>query len=173
MHKDSCRSVENSAISSFPFDNMLPSPRLSRNLCIFSQKARSIVAHYRVIRAFSARKPDHLSVIMSLTPLFSYTSPEVPSFLTSLWISAPFRTLKSTFVSRHNWPRLESSILCINGAFRSQESAYCFAYCLLLSAYCSMGCADALYRSRPCKSASGYWPQCLVYMRLLALSRIK
>src|SRR5208282_1300726 len=43
------------------------------------------------------------------SPLFSWTSPEVPSFLTSLRVNPPFRTLKSIFVSRHNWRRLESS----------------------------------------------------------------
>jgi hypothetical protein len=50
----------------------------------FCQKTRSIVVHYREICELSAKKPDQLSVIVSLTPLFSYTTPEVPSFLTSL-----------------------------------------------------------------------------------------
>ena len=105
---------------------------LSRNLCIFCQQARPIVVDYREIGAFSAKKPDQLSAIVSIYPLFSYISPGRPSFLTSLLISAPFRTLKSTFVSCHNWRRLESSILCMSGVFTSQESVYC----LLLSAYC-------------------------------------
>jgi hypothetical protein len=59
---------------------------------------------------------------MSSSPLFSYTSPGRSSFLTSLWVRAPFRTLRSTFVSHHNWRRRESSILCMNIAFSSFEA---------------------------------------------------
>jgi hypothetical protein len=82
--------------------------------------------------------------------------------------------LRSTLVSRHNWPRLESSILCINGAFRSQESAYCLlhsAYCFLLTAYCST--PTRCMRPQPFTSASGRWPQTVVYTRLLSVSSIK
>jgi len=48
-------------------------PELPLNLCIFGKKTRSIVVHYREICELSAKKPDQLSVIVSLTPLFSYT----------------------------------------------------------------------------------------------------
>src|ERR1017187_1892322 len=63
----------------------------------------------------SDQKPDVLSAIVSLAPLFSYTSPEVPSFLTSLRVSAPFLTLIS--MSRDGWHKLESFIFCGNVAF--------------------------------------------------------
>src|ERR1039458_6977016 len=81
------------------------------------QKTRPILVHYREICAFYAKKADELSGIVSCAPLFSYTSPEVPSFLTSLQVSAPFLTLIS--VSRHNGHRLESCILCISIALSS------------------------------------------------------
>jgi hypothetical protein len=132
------------------------SPRLSRNLCILCQKAQPILVHYREICAFYAKKPDQLSVILSLAPLFSYTSPEVPSFLTSLWVSAPFLTMISVLVSRHKWRRPESPILCMNSAFSSFGVAR--SHCI---------------GPRPFKSASGRWPRTLVYTRLLPLSSIK
>ena len=94
-------------------------PRLSHHRCNFGQKTRSIGVHYRETCVFSAKKPDQLSAIMSLAPLFSYTSPGRSSFITSLCVSAPFRTLTSVLVSRHNWRRLESSILCMSSAFSS------------------------------------------------------
>ncbi len=74
---------------------------------------------YRATRAFSDKKPSRLSFILSLSPLFSYTSPCRSSFLTSLWVSAPFLTLISVLVSRHNRRRWESFILCSNIAFSS------------------------------------------------------
>ena len=82
---------------------LTPLCREQRENRLFFRKHADFAPNYRAISAFSAKKPSRLPDIMSPSPLFSYTSPEVPSFLTSLWISAPFRTLKSTFVSRHNW----------------------------------------------------------------------
>ena len=62
-------------LACFSFQNTLLSLRLSR------------------IFAFSGQKRDLLSGIVSSAPLFSYTSPEVPSFLTSLGVSAPLLDL--------------------------------------------------------------------------------
>jgi hypothetical protein len=83
----------------FPFKNTLILPRLSRTFAFFGQKR------------------DLLSGIVSCAPLFSYTSPEVPSFLTSLWVCATFLTLIS--LSRLNGHRFESCILCISIALSS------------------------------------------------------
>ena len=74
-----------------------PAPRTSgtlsfhsypQRLCsmrAFRTKRRSIVVYYREICDFSDKKSCCFSVIVSMILLFSYTSPEVPSFLTSLW----------------------------------------------------------------------------------------
>jgi hypothetical protein len=52
----------------------------------FRPKSQSIVINYHEICEFYAKKSRLLSGIVSLVPLFSYTSPEVPSFLTSLCV---------------------------------------------------------------------------------------
>jgi hypothetical protein len=39
--------AENSAITAFPFNNLLASPRLSRNPFIFKHSSRSMVFHFR------------------------------------------------------------------------------------------------------------------------------
>ena len=57
-----------------------PSADLLRNLCMFCQKARSIVVSYRSLGAFSCKKPCSSLDILSSPPVFSCTSPEVPSF---------------------------------------------------------------------------------------------
>ena len=45
-------------------------PELSRNLCIFCQKALSIVVNYRVIHVFSCKKPYLCVYILSLALCF-------------------------------------------------------------------------------------------------------
>jgi hypothetical protein len=65
-------SASRPTIRSFPVNNALVSPRPPQNPRIFCKKP--------------ARKHD----ILSRSPLFSYTSPEVPSLLTSLRVSSPF-----------------------------------------------------------------------------------
>jgi len=58
--------------------------------------------------------------------------------------------LKSTLVSRNNWRRLESSILCMSSAFRSQEPGVGVlptAFCLLPTAFCPLFYPDPLHRS--------------------------
>ena len=71
-------SASRPTIRSFPVNNALVSPRPPQNPGIFCKKP--------------AREHD----ILSRSPLFSYTSPEVPSLLTSLRVSSPFLTLIST-----------------------------------------------------------------------------
>jgi hypothetical protein len=121
---------------------------LCRKQCenrLFLPTTRCFIPNYRTICAFSAKKSCCFSGIVSSVPLFSYTSTGRSSFLTSLWASAPFRTLKRTFVSRHNGRRLESSILFwtrdmetstkkMRSAVGSQPSAFSLlptAFCLL------------------------------------------
>ena len=84
----------------------------SKDSLISFQKHSDFAPIIAQLLYLSDNKPDVLSGIVSYVPLFSYTSPEVPSFLTSLGVSAPFRTLISTLVSRHLGRRRESSILC-------------------------------------------------------------
>ena len=84
----------------------LPSPvnrlPLWRDLCIFGQETRKMAVSSYSIRAFSWRKPCILPDLLSASPLFSYTSPEVPSFLTSLGFHGSFRTMNGSFVDRAN-----------------------------------------------------------------------
>src|ERR1039458_67427 len=91
----------------------------SKDSLISFQKHSDFAPIIAQLLYLSDNKPDALSGIVSYASLFSYTSPEVPSFLTSLGVSAPFRTLISTLVSRLLGRRREPSILCRNVAFSS------------------------------------------------------
>ena len=66
-------------------------PKLPRNLCIFCQNPCRLPFISAKKGADQAQKPEILSVIVSICPLFSSTSPDVPSFLTSLWFARPPR----------------------------------------------------------------------------------
>jgi hypothetical protein len=69
-----------------PRTNPTPSHDLSCNPYLFCQKARPIVVNYCSMGAFSCIKPCLSLDTLSSSPVFSCTSPEVPSFLTSLWL---------------------------------------------------------------------------------------
>jgi hypothetical protein len=75
------------------------------NWVLLSTKCRSIRVQLPKMSAFS-------SDILSCDPLFSYTSWDRPSFLTSFRVSPPWRARMNGFASRHNRRRLVSSILC-------------------------------------------------------------
>ncbi len=50
-----------------------------------------------------AQKPEYLSVIVSVDPLFSYTFPDRPSFLTSFGVGPPPASLEERVRAPPRW----------------------------------------------------------------------
>jgi len=101
--------------------------QLSCNLCIFCQKDRRIAVQSCKNDSNLAQKPETFSVIVSSDPLFSYTFPDRPPFLTSLRVlgfsSVNFRPLpRRPGCSEPPWPieiqRPDSSRLATLGRMR-------------------------------------------------------
>ena len=79
---DSCSLAENCSITTFPFNNILASPRLSRNPFVFSHSSRSIVFHFLLPFVFnnSSRSPFIFNIFLGQRPAPEIDQPNYPIF---------------------------------------------------------------------------------------------
>ena len=195
--------LQSSAISPFPFGNILASPRLSRNLCIFrpknpidcrllsrnlcilGQKARSILGHYVTHHFVFIHIPGGsfiFNIFMDQRPVSDLEKHiRAPPQLAQAGIFHPLHEHRA-FVVRVNAVPVRSAAHHVRsceriknltqrrqGAKTREEQLLCFHLLfttLRLCVKCFCSSRDYFTPS----SASGRWPQELVYTRLLPLS---